>query len=281
MRLRPCLFLSVAALSSATASLALAAKPAAAPDPRGPGYATVAPMNQTVEARILPRMAVLLDKLMVEKRGMTLDGVKVFEADDKFLPGKIAIGLAYLIVDTPRDDPRLVRYLSAYREIADMTVADPNDTWGVYYYCQALVMLQEAGLLDQAVSPATMAALKAKLVWRRFVRADDLTLINLPNNYYGVAFSVARLRYRLGWEDASASEALLGKTLDHYLKDSGEYGFADETDGQGRFDRYSVLLIGEIGLWVGAACLGLTLFKKRKAMLNRLLGRRPAAPSEV
>jgi hypothetical protein len=43
----------------------------------------------------------------------------------------------------------------------------------------------------------------------------------------------------------------------------------------------ALLLIGEIGLWVGAACLGLTLFKKRKAMLNRLLGRRPAAPTEV
>ncbi len=43
----------------------------------------------------------------------------------------------------------------------------------------------------------------------------------------------------------------------------------------------ALLLIGEIGLWVGAAYLGLTLFKKRKAMLNRLLGRRPAAPSEV
>ncbi|GAW42310.1 hypothetical protein SH203_02726 [Brevundimonas sp. SH203] len=42
-----------------------------------------------------------------------------------------------------------------------------------------------------------------------------------------------------------------------------------------------LLLIGEIGLWVGAACLGLTLFKKRKAMLNRLLGRRPTAASEV
>lgn len=35
-------------------------------------------------------------------------------------------------------------------------------------------------------------------------------------------------------------------------------------------------LIGEIGLWVGAACLGLTLFKKRKAMLDRLLGRKAA-----
>ncbi|MDR7230334.1 hypothetical protein J2X45_001415 [Caulobacter sp. BE264] len=244
MPLRTSLFLTVAALAATHAPPVQAA--AATQDPRGPLYATVAPMNQTVEGRILPRMAILLDKLMAEKRDMTLDGVKVFEADDKFLPGKIAIGLAYLIVETPRNDPRHGQYLAAYREIADMTVGDVNDTWGVYYYSQALLMLREAGVLEQAVSPATLEKLKVKLDWRRFVRSDDLTLINLPNNYYGVAFSVARLRYQLGWEDASASEALLGKTLDHYRKYSGAYGFADETDGQGRFDRYSVLLIGEI-----------------------------------
>jgi hypothetical protein len=177
---------------------------------------------------------------------MTLDGVKVFSADDKFLPGKVAIGLAYLLIDTPRDDPKFATYLAGYRQIADMTVDDTNNTWGIYYYCQALHMLQQAGLLEQAVSPQTLAKLRAKLDWRKFVRTDDLTLIDLPNNYYGVAFSVARLRYQLGWEDASASEALLERTLDHYRKYSGEYGFADETDGDGRFDRYSVLLIGEI-----------------------------------
>ncbi len=99
-----------------------------------------------------------------------------------------------------------------------MTVDDTNNTWGVYYYCQALHMLQEAGLLEQAVSPETLAKLRIKLDWRAFVRADDLTLIDLPNNYYGVAFSVARLRYQLGWEDASASEALLERTLDHYRR---------------------------------------------------------------
>ena len=244
MRLRTSL-LPTAALCLAVAAPAFAA----APDqgPRGPLYAgAVAPMNQTVETRLLPQTAVLLEKLLAEKRDMTLDGVKVFEADDKFLPGKIAIGLAYLVVDTPRTDPNFARYLAAYRQIADLTVDDINDTWGVYYYCQALLMLREAGVLDQAVSPETLARLKVKLDWRRFVRESDLTLINLPNNYYGVAFSVARLRYRLGWEDASASEGLLGKTLDHYRKYSGDYGFADETDGDGRFDRYSVLLIGEI-----------------------------------
>ena len=234
-------------LTAAAFVVAAPAFAASEQGPRGPLYAgAVAPMNQTVEKRLLPQTAVLLEKLLAEKRDMTLDGVKVFEADDKFLPGKIAIGLAYLIVDTPRTDPKFQRYLAAYRQIADLTMDDPNDTWGIYYYCQAIHMLKDAGLLDEAIAPATLEKLKAKLDWRRFVRTDDLTLINLPNNYYGVAFSVARLRYRLGWEDASASEALLGKTLDHYRKYSGEYGFADETDGDGRFDRYSVLLIGEI-----------------------------------
>ena len=43
-------------------------------------------------------------------------------------------------------------------------------------------------------------------------------------------------------------------------------------------------VIGEIGLWVGAACLGLTLFKKRKAMLDKLFRRAPkpaASAAEV
>jgi hypothetical protein len=252
IRKRLILALAVGALASPVLAAVsptadpLPADPTADPGGRGRVYATVAPMNRTVETRLLPQMAVLLDKLMVEKRDMTLDGVRVFDADDKFLPGKVAIGLAYLLIDTPRDDPKFATYLAGYRQIADMTVDDANNTWGIYYYCQALHMLQEAGLLEQAVSPETLAKLKTRLDWRKFVRTDDLTLIDLPNNYYGVAFSVARLRYQLGWEDASASEALLERTLDHYRKYSGEYGFADETDGEGRFDRYSVLLIGEI-----------------------------------
>lgn len=39
-------------------------------------------------------------------------------------------------------------------------------------------------------------------------------------------------------------------------------------------------VVGEIGLWVGAGCLGLTLFRKRKAMFDRLF-RRKAAPAQV
>lgn len=213
---------------------------------RGRVYLDVAPMNTTVERRLRPQLDRLLTQLLREERAMTLDGVKVFDSGDKFLPGKIAIGLSYPLLAAHRNSPEFRAWLAGFRRMADLTVDDPNETWGIYYSLSALESLHRAGLLEQAVSPATLAKLKTKLDWRTFVRPDDLTLINLPNNYYGVAFSVARLRSLLGWEDASASEALLAKTLDHYRQYSGEYGFADETDGQGRFDRYSVLLIGEI-----------------------------------
>jgi hypothetical protein len=213
---------------------------------RGPIYRDVAPMNRTVETRITPRVEALLEQLRADGRDYRLDGVAVFEAHDKFLPGKIAVAMAHVLSQTPRTDPNFPEYLSSFRRLADLTVDDPNDSWGIYYYASALHELQVAGLLDQAVSPETLAKLRTRLDWRRFVRTSDLTLINLPNNYFGVAFSIARLRYLLGWEDASASEALLAKTLDHFREYSGQYGFADETNGDGRFDRYSVLLIGEI-----------------------------------
>ncbi len=38
-------------------------------------------------------------------------------------------------------------------------------------------------------------------------------------------------------------------------------------------------LVGEVGLWVAAGTLGWTVFAKRKAILNRLMGRK-AVPAE-
>lgn len=229
-----------------TLALALFAPASVAADPRGPLYREAPAMNATVSGRIAPQVEALLDDLQAEGRAYRLDGVEVFAAEDKFLPGKVAIAMAHSIVATPRNDPAFETRLAGFRRLADLTIGDTNDSWGIYYYISALHELQQAGVLDCAVSPETLVRLREKLDWRRFVREDDLTLINLPNNYYGVAFSIARLRALLGWEDTAQSEALLAKTLQHFREYSGEYGFADETNGEGRFDRYSVLLIGEI-----------------------------------
>jgi len=170
----------------------------------------------------------------------------VFNGKDKFLPGKIAISLVEFLLSLPPNDPRLSTYLKDFREVARLTVDDPNDTWGAYYSILALDQLRQAGLLQQAVDRLTLAKLRVRLDWRMFVDVDDFTLIDHPNNYYCVALGIARLRKQMGWEDGAGAQKIYDKIVDHYRQYSGDYGFADETNGDGRFDRYSVLLSAEL-----------------------------------
>jgi hypothetical protein len=249
MKLKPVI---AALLSGALLTPALGA-PASAPSsttPRPPSSRYVPPlanlpMNQIVQQQLYPQLEYLFDKMVAEKEHVTIDGVEALKSKDKFLQGKIASGLAHVLLNMRRDDPKLQERLRQFREITDMTAGMDNHTWGIYYYLEALYQLKQAGLLEQAISPATLARLKTSLDWHTFV-TPDWELIKLPTNYYGVAFSVARLRMLLGWEDESASRVLLDKMMTHYATYSGKFGFSDETPGEGRFDRYSILLVAEI-----------------------------------
>jgi hypothetical protein len=203
------------------------------------------PMNRIVQDNAYKQLDYFFKKLATEKEGIIMDGTSPFKSGDKFLPGKVAAGLGHVLLNTPKNDPSLEQKLKDYRDIADMTVGMDNHTWGIYYYIGTLVKLKQAGLLERAVSPATLEKLRKQLDWRTFV-TPQWDLISLPTNYYGVAFSIARLRMLMGWEDDSAGKVLLEKMLTHYKKYSGQFGFSDETDGEGRFDRYSILLIAEI-----------------------------------
>ncbi|HEY5800735.1 MAG TPA: hypothetical protein VIT92_10970 [Burkholderiaceae bacterium] len=228
--------------------------------------ATTPPMNRSV-AQAYPQLEVLFQKLVKERDGITMDGQAALKSKDKFLPGKIATGLADLLVQVPANDARLPDMLRDYADLADLTINMDNEAWGIYYYMGALYKLKQAGLLERAVRPETLETLRKRLDWHTFVRTPSYELIDLPTNYYGVAFSIARLRMLMGWEDASGSEVLLDKMLKHYATYSGEYGFSDETDGQGRFDRYSILLAAEI-------CerfieTGMTVTPELKALLRR------------
>ena len=201
--------------------------------------------NHVVQSTLQPAAEELLKKLVKEGRKLTLEGVPVFDGTDKFLPGKIAVGLTDFLLALPKDDPRLPGYLQSFRRIAALTADDANDTWGIYYYLVALNGLRKAGFLDDSVDRLTLAKLRVKLNWRMFVD-DSYTLIDHPTNYYCVALGIALLRTQMGWEDDTGAQKLFAKIVAQYQRYSGEYGFSDETDGEGRFDRYSVLLAGEI-----------------------------------
>jgi len=220
----------------------------AAPSPPTAAHETLnrRTFNEVVDARIRPQVEHLVLQLVQQGKSMQIDGTPVFNGSDKFLPGKIALAFSDLIATLPPDDPRLPRYLADFRSLAATTVDDPNDSWGIYYYLSALTRLSGEGRLKTALDPLTLAKLRVRLDWRTFVDVESYKLIEHPSNYYCVAFAIARLRYKLGWEDAAGSDRLYAQIAAHYQMFSGPYGFADETDGEGRFDRYSILLAGEI-----------------------------------
>jgi hypothetical protein len=222
-------------------SIALAIGPVAkAGDSVAPSF------NEIVAGRIQPQLERLVQQLVQEGRAMRIDGTPVFNGSDKFLPGKIALAFSDVISSIPEGDPRVARYIADFRRVANLTVDDPNDSWGIYYYLSALAALDRAGHLKAALDPLTLAKLRVRLDWRTFVDRDSYALIEHPNNYYCVAFAIARLRNQLRWEDGEGGKRLYAAMTAHYREYSGDHGFADETDGEGRFDRYSVLLAGEI-----------------------------------
>ena len=239
--------IALAVLLAVAPASAVFAQTAELPSPANyvPPLATT-PMNRIVQDNAYKQLDYFFKKLVAEKEGIVIDGQAPFKSNDKFLPGKVAAGLGHVLLNTPKNDPQLAQKLKDYRDIADMTVGMDNHSWGIYYYIGTLVKLKEAGLLERAISPATLEKLRKQLDWRTFVTVPAYDLINLPTNYYGVAFSISRLRMMMGWEDDSAGKILLDKMLTHYNKYSGKFGFSDETDGEGRFDRYSILLIAEI-----------------------------------
>ena len=178
----------------------------------------------------------------------TLDGEPVFTGRDRFLPGKVALGFGWLL--WTEEAPGVEAFderLAQYRTLLEWTQDAPNRSWGIYYSLSALNRLRQAGLLEDAVPSDVLEQMRADLDWRGFVDADTYELKRYPANYYGVAFSIARLRATLGWDDPEHADALLERMVQHYVEHAGDSGFSDEaTDGEGRFDRYSVLLAGEM-----------------------------------
>ncbi len=254
MKFKSLASLGVIAFHLAAISLPLAGQaatlqtsvPSSLPAPSQTGLAPLLSFNEVVATRIRPQTGRLLELLADGGRTAKLDGIDIFNGSDKFLTGKIAIGYAEYIETLPANDPELPRHLANFGKIAKMTVDDPNDTWGIYYYLVALKKLKKAGYLSQAVDRLTMAKLRVRLDWRSFMDRDTYELIDHPNNYKCVAFAIARIRAELGWESKGAADEIFKTLSQHYDTYSGVFGFADETDGDGRFDRYSVLLAGEI-----------------------------------
>jgi len=200
-------------------------------------------MKQVIEQDIKPIMTSLFQKIAEGGLKLEMDGVPVYNEKAQFVAGKVINLACYTVLELIGADESREALGSVIRMAAPMKM----ETWGILNGITGLYRLQKAGLLENVVDKDTLQLLKEALDWRTFVDAGDhYALIGKPTNYYGVAFGIARYRELLGWEQEEHSRKLLNRFLEHIEQYSGELCFMDETPGDGRFDRYSILVPAEL-----------------------------------
>ena len=199
-----------------------------------------------ISRNIHPFMKKLFYRIAEGGGAFSMDGVWVYNDKAQFVGGKVINLCSYVVTELMEGEEQEAG-LKELAEIVKRSAALPMKTWGILNAVIGLYRLERKGLRGKAASPKVWDNLKEILDWRTFVDCENhLALIDLPTNYYGVAFGIARYRELLGWDEDGDAAKLLERFLEHIGQYSGEYGFMDETQGQGRFDRYSILVPAEI-----------------------------------
>ncbi|WP_150132301.1 hypothetical protein [Prosthecochloris sp. GSB1] len=205
------------------------------------------------------RLGILAERIYKDGVSFIIDNEPAFNATDRFLHGKVSLGLAYHVTENTMNGLATAHRCRQFADVCKQFPDHEIETWGIYFYLKALTMLQKEGLLEKCLDEELLTDLRRRLDWRCFIDENNFDLSGKPNNFYGVAYAIALYRFQLGWEGCAPCQRLLQKIIDHFREYSGRFGFADETNGQNRYDRYSLLLIAEVAHHIREAGQKLTV----------------------
>lgn len=221
-------------------------------------------MKQIIEQDLRPIVINLFNQIKEKGYELELDGIRAYNPNAHFVGGMLINMTSFVALELIKTEESLKDLGDIIRMASTMEM----NTWGIFGSLSGLCRLHAKGVLEKVVGEETINKLKESLDWRTFVdENNNYELADLPTNYYGVAFNIARCREQLGWEKEKHSTYLLNHLLEHIEKYSGEHAFMDETDGDGRFDRYSIVVPGELASSLLDA--GAEVPAKIRVMLNR------------
>lgn len=188
----------------------------------------------------------LMERFMSKGLNFEINGEKVINEKDVFLKGKIAFGAALYFKNTVLGPEVYFSRIQEFKKAFERLNNFPLETWGIFWFLKAVKIFDELNSLKKIFNESDLVSLKKNLNWREFVDEDSYKVHKKPNNFYGVAYAISLLRFQLGWDPYVHCQRLMERMVEHYRTCSGRFGFADETEGKGRYDRYSFLLIAEI-----------------------------------
>ncbi|MGL4980371.1 MAG: hypothetical protein ACRC40_00420, partial [Fusobacteriaceae bacterium] len=191
-----------------------------------------------IEEFLDPHIERIINLVAEEGKKLQIADTLVFNSKAQFTNGKVVNGVAYLLekgYSREKTDKILLEMLDY-----------PFETWGILNALFGFLRLHKKGILESSIENDILKKYRDVLTTDSFLDSESLKLKDKPTNYYGVAFGVTAIREVLGWENSVDSKKIFRKLSSHIEKYSGEYEFMDETEGDGRFDRYSFLIPAEI-----------------------------------
>jgi len=125
-------------------------------------------------------------------------------------------------------------------KMAQIELSRGGKTWAQLYAAMALQSFGtdlDRNALWQSLSPEEKETYRALLDPSRFYDAKTHTLIDLPENYFGVAARIAAIVYELGLDkDRASLDELLNRAARQFTDGAL---FSDDALTTGRYDRYS------------------------------------------
>src|SRR5258706_2206803 len=125
-------------------------------------------------------------------------------------------------------------------KMAQIELSRGGKSWAQLYAAMALQSLGadlNHNALWQSLTPEQRQSYRSLLDPSRFYDEKTHTLINLPENYFGVAARIAAINYQLGLNsDRTALDDLLNRAAQQFTDGAL---FADDALPTGRYDRYS------------------------------------------
>lgn len=191
-----------------------------------------------IEEFLDPHIERIINLVAKEGKKLQIADTLVFNEKAQFTNGKVVNGVAYLLergYDREKSD-KILKEMLEY----------PFETWGILNSLFGFLRLHKKGILESSINSEVLEIYRDFLTTETFLDSETLKLKDKPTNYYGVAFGIAAIREILGWKNSVDSKKIFERLSAHIEQYSGEYEFMDETEGDGRFDRYSFLIPAEI-----------------------------------
>ncbi len=202
-------------------------------------------LKETIESFVYPHLNYLIQKMAEGGKDTTWMGLHCLQDKENFTGGALMLAASQLLVYQQRVQPENVqKSWNHWLQFAGWAAEGKMATWGKLSALKSLWVLQQAGIWED-IPKQLLEQLKGLTEYHDFFDVETMQLRGYATNYLHVAMAVAGYREKLGFEPFGMSGKIFALFLQKLRTRSPE-GWMDDSEGYGRFDRYSFLIHTEL-----------------------------------